>query len=123
MMPMIDVLLVLLAIFMLAQPMLLRTLDVQIPKEEKSEATAAAPPIVLEIDAAGALSINKRPIPAANLEATLRQIYIDRPDKVLFIKADGEVAYEEVVEAMDAARGAGVSVLGAVLGSPQDAGP
>ncbi len=114
--PMIDVLLVLLAIFMIAQPMVLRTLDVQIPRKERSEATASAPPIVLEIDADGSYSINKRPIPAGRLEASLRQIYMGRSDRVLFIKADGEVIYEDVIAAMDAARGAGVSVLGAVLG-------
>ena len=116
--PMIDVLLVLLAIFMIAQPVLLKTIDVQIPREKPSEATAAsAPPIVLEISADGNYSINKRPIAADNLETTLQQVYMNRPDKVLFIKADGDVVYEEVVAALDAARGAGVSVLGAVLGS------
>ncbi len=114
--PMIDVLLVLLAIFMIAQPVLLKTIDVQIPREKRSEATASAPPIVLEIDSDGNYSINKRPIAADNLEITLQQVYMNRPDKVLFIKADGDVVYEEVAAAMDAARGAGVSVLGAVLG-------
>ena len=116
--PMIDVLLVLLTIFMLAQPLLLKSVDVQIPLEEKSEATQAAPPIVLEINAEGRYRINNQPVPAASLEARLRQIYLNRPDKVLFIKADGEVVYQEVIAAMDAARGAGVSVLGAVIGSP-----
>lgn len=115
--PMIDVLLVLLAIFMIAQPVLLKTIDVQIPREKASEATASAPPIVLEIDSDGNYSINKRPIAAGNLEASLRQVYMNRPDRVLFIKADGDVIYEDVVAAMDAARGAGVSVLGAILGS------
>jgi biopolymer transport protein ExbD len=115
--PMIDVLLVLLAIFMIAQPVLLKTIDVQIPREKVGEATVSAPPIVLEIDADGSYSINKRPISPDNLEASLRQVYMNRPDKVLFIKADGDVIYEDVVAAMDAARGAGVSVLGAVLGS------
>lgn len=115
--PMIDVLLVLLAIFMIAQPVRLQTLDVQLPREKSSEATASAPPIVLEIDADGAYTLNKRPIASGNLEAMLRQVYRNRPDKVLFIQADGDVVYEKVIAAMDAARGAGVSVLGAVLGS------
>jgi biopolymer transport protein TolR len=115
--PMIDVLLVLLAIFMIAQPMLRRTIDVQIPHKERSEATASAPPIVLEIDADGSYAVNKLPIAHDELEASLREIYLGRSDRVLFIKADGEVIYEEVIAALDAARGAGVSVLGAVLGS------
>lgn len=113
--PMIDVLLVLLAIFMIAQPALLQTIDVQIPVDKPHEATLSAPAIVLEIDADGTYSLNKRRIPAHQLEATLQYVYRNRPDRVLFIKADGEVPYEEVVAAMDAARGVGVSVLGAVL--------
>ncbi len=113
--PMIDVLLVLLVIFMLAQPLLQRSIDVQIPLQQNTEASAAAAPIVLEIDAEGNYRINKQPVPASDLEARLREIYSQRPDKVLFVKADGEVIYHQVIAAMDAARGAGVTVLGAVL--------
>ncbi len=40
------------------------------------------------------------------LEARLREIYAPRPDKVLFVKADGEVIYQKVITATDAARGA-----------------
>jgi biopolymer transport protein ExbD len=114
--PMIDVLLVLLVIFMLLQPLMFKSLDVQLPLEEKRQATAEVPPIVLEIDGPGDYRINSEPVPTGRLEERLREIYVDRPDKVLFIKADGRVVYSEVISAMDAARGAGVSVLGAVLG-------
>ena len=113
--PMIDVLLVLLVIFMIAQPLLQKSIDVQVPKEEKAESANAAPMIVLEIGATGAMSINTQPVAAAQLEERLRQIYTNRPDKVLFIKADPEVIYQDVISAMDAARGAGVAVLGAML--------
>ena len=113
--PMIDVLLVLLIIFMVIQPMLQKSIDVQIPEKEQTEATEPAPQIVLEIDAEGGMAVNTQPVPPAQLEARLREIYTGRPDKVLFVKADGEVQYQYVIEAMDAARGAGVKVLGGVL--------
>lgn len=112
--PMIDVLLVLLVIFMLAQPLLQKSLDVQLPIE-KEVATAPSTPIVIEIDANGNLLLNTRPVPRDQLADRLSEIYSARPDKVLFVKASGEVIYQDVITVMDAARGAGVEVLGAML--------
>ena len=112
--PMIDVLLVLLVIFMLAQPLLQKSLDVQLPIE-KEVATAPSTPIVIEIDSNGNLLLNTRPVPRDQLGERLTEIYSARPDKVLFVKASGEVIYQDVITVMDAARGAGVEVLGAML--------
>lgn len=112
--PMIDVLLVLLVIFMLAQPLLQKSLDVQLPIE-KEVATTPSTPIVIEIDANGNLLLNTRPVPRDQLADRLSEIYSARPDKVLFVKASGEVIYQDVITVMDAARGAGVEVLGAML--------
>ena len=112
--PMIDVLLVLLVIFMLAQPLLQKSLDVQLPIE-KEVATAPSTPIVIEIEANGNLLLNTRPVPRDQLSERLSEIYSRRPDKVLFVKASGDVVYQDVITVMDAARGAGVEVLGAML--------
>ena len=114
--PMIDVLLVLLVIFMLAQPLLQRSIDVQLPIDKEDSSTPATP-IVLEIDARGNMTLNTRAIAADRLEERLRELYAARPDKVLFVKASGEVIYQDVIYVMDAARGAGVEVLGAMLPS------
>src|SRR5687768_10515651 len=113
--PMIDVLLVLLVIFMIVQPMLQMSIDVQLPKEEQTRDVNQIPRIVLEIAADGTMNINTQPVTAERLEARLREIYTGRDDKVLFVKPADDVLYEQVIKAMDAARGAGVSVLGAVL--------
>jgi biopolymer transport protein TolR len=113
--PMIDVLLVLLVIFIIIQPMLQKSIDVQIPEKEQQKATQPAPQIVLEIFADSRMAINTQPVAINNLEGRLREIYTNRPDKVLFVKADGQVQYQTVIEAMDAARGAGVKVLGGVI--------
>jgi biopolymer transport protein TolR len=113
--PMIDVLLVLLVIFMLAQPLLQRSIDVQLPIETETPLSDPAPQIVLEINDQGEFFLNLRPVGKDQLPDRLREIYAARPDKVLFVKASGEVIYQDVITVMDAARGAGVEVLGAML--------
>ena len=100
---------------MIAQPLLQRSIDVQLPIEQEEESTTPATPIVLEIDARGNMNINTRPVTKDGLQDRLSEIYSARPDKVLFVKASGEVLYQDVIVVMDAARGAGVEVLGAML--------
>jgi biopolymer transport protein ExbD len=113
--PMIDVLLVLLVIFMIMQPMLQRSIDIQLPVERDEPTAPSVPPIVLEVFPGGQYLLNKSPVPASMLQARLLEVYSNRPDRVLFVKADGAVKYGEVITVMDYARGAGVEVLGAVL--------
>ena len=113
--PMIDVLLVLLVIFMIMQPMLQRSIDIQLPVEKDEPTAPSVPPIVLEVFPGGQYLLNKSPVPAAMLAARMLEVYSNRPDRVLFVKADGAVKYGEVITVMDIARGAGVEVLGAVL--------
>jgi biopolymer transport protein ExbD len=115
--PMIDILLVLLVIFILAQPMLQRSIDIQLPieKEEQEEQQGDAAVIVLEITNNGSYFLNTAPVAKSALRARLIEVYAARPDKVLFVKAEGGVMYGTVVDAMDLARGAGVEVVGAVI--------
>jgi biopolymer transport protein ExbD len=65
------------------------------------------------------MSINKTPVSRDQLGTRLKEIYDPRPSKVLFIKADGSNKYQEVIWAMDVARGSGVKVIGV---PPKDAG-
>jgi biopolymer transport protein TolR len=116
--PMIDVLLVLLVIFMLAQPLLQKSIDVQLPIEKENEPPTESIHIVLEVDAQGRYFVNTQPVAKERLQERLTELYRGRPDKVLFVKASGEVVYQDVIDVMDAARGAGVTVLGAMLEPP-----
>ena len=70
--------------------------------------------IVLEVGPGGSYLLNQRPVAAAALEATLAQVFAPRPRKVLFVKGGEQVAYAEVVRAVDASRAAGVDVIGLV---------
>ena len=112
--PMIDVLLVLLVISMVSVPLLQRHLDLQIPVVRERSTSAPSQSIVLEVDARGSVSVNGQSIARQDLVTWLRRLYADRPDKLLFIKASGELEYQTVIDMFAAARAAGVKVLGLV---------
>jgi len=113
--PMIDVLLVLLIVFMLAIQQR-KALDVQLPDPPCAGCTGSNtdPQIVLEVLTGGRFALNRAEVPRGALAARLRETYAGRPTKVLFVKGDSAVTYQEVIWAMDVARGAGVKVIGAV---------
>jgi biopolymer transport protein ExbD len=90
--PMIDVLMVLLIIFM-----------VIVPSSRKA---------LVEVLPGGQYTVNKQPVQAAALAQRLKEIYDPRPDKIIFVKGDPQVKYQDVIKAMDIARGSGVKVIG-----------
>jgi biopolymer transport protein TolR len=111
--PMIDILLVLLIIFMITQPLSRMALDVQVPPPDTPQTTKAPPSqIVLELADDGGYAINGQPLPKDQLDTQIHAIYDQRPAKLLFIKAGGNRIYQDVIEAMDVARGAGVQIIG-----------
>jgi len=118
--PMIDVLLVLLVIFILAQQVLQRSIDVQLPVDKEDQDAPSLAPIVLEIDASGAMFLNKTYVTEPQLPGMLTQVYSDRTDKLLFIKALKGVTYGDVLHVMDVAKGSGVEVLGAMLPTAEE---
>jgi|SwirhirootsSR3_FD_contig_51_7069748_length_647_multi_3_in_0_out_0_1 biopolymer transport protein ExbD len=114
--PMIDVLLVLLIIFMMQIPLNRMAMDVQVPSDEKQkqQKNVKSDQIVLELQDNGGFAINTKPVAKQALDAELHTIYDQRPAKLMFIKASPNRQYQDVVEAMDIARGAGVQVIGFV---------
>lgn len=113
--PMIDILLVLLIIFMIQIPLNRRAMDVQVPpdtRNQNSESNTPSNNIVLELLRNGGYAINNDTVPFQQLDARFHQIYDSRPAKVMFLKAAPTRKYEEVIQAMDVARGAGVQVIG-----------
>ena len=112
--PMIDILLVLLIIFMIMQPLARKSVDLQLPDPTPQDKPPDAKPdqIILEILPNGTFAVNKEPMTRDNLARRLKEIYDPRPEKIMFVKGDPEAVYQDVVWAMDMARGSGVKVIG-----------
>jgi biopolymer transport protein ExbD len=112
--PMIDILLVLLIIFMMQVPLQRKAMDTQVPPVETREQSeeGAGDQIVLEMLPDGSLAINSEPVSRAGLDAALHGIYDNRPAKLMFIKAARNRQYQDLIGVMDIARGAGVQVIG-----------
>ncbi|MGI9140256.1 MAG: ExbD/TolR family protein [Gemmatimonadaceae bacterium] len=119
--PMIDILLVLLIIFMLVIPLSRKAIDLQLPDPNPPPSSGPPPAqIVLEVLPNGQFLVNKQPVQKEALAAELKKIYDPRPEKIIFVKGDPTVKYADVIWAMDVSRGAGVKVIGI---PPKEAAP
>ena len=112
--PMIDVLLVLLIIFMVVQQGMQRGVAVQVPPPVHSSVPGSPEQFVLEVRPGPEYLLNLQPIEPALLEARLRKEFAPRARRVVFVKGAEALSYGQVVHALDAARSAGVEVVGVV---------
>src|ERR1051325_6866957 len=111
--PLVDVVLVLLLIFMLTAPMMYRGIDVNLPKAA-AKPTAVEERMILTVTKDRTLFLNDKPVSLATLETQLRDTFKGRTDRTLYLKADAGLAYGAVIETMDRVRRAGVERLGRV---------
>jgi biopolymer transport protein ExbD len=115
--PMIDVMLVLLIIFMIVTPALASGFQAEPPQGINLKAHPKDEDLdqVLGIDKAGNYYLNKKAVRAEDLPAIIKGIYDARQvDKILYLKADKELAYGKVIDAMDVAGHNGVRLLAAI---------
>jgi biopolymer transport protein TolR len=114
--PLIDVVLVLLIIFMVLTPAMLKHVRVAVPEKTKDSAPSPAEdvPIVVEYTAKGELTINTELVSAEQLASKLAERLRSDQRKVVFFKAEDDAAYGQVVRLMDIARGAGAKTLAIV---------
>jgi biopolymer transport protein ExbD len=113
--PMIDVLLVLLIIFMLIVPVTSSGESALTPKPARNDASRNGA-VVLEVlrgtGGSEGFRINQQAVSREDLPARLQAIYANRADRVLFVKADDELAFAKVAGVIDMAHAAGVDRVG-----------
>lgn len=112
--PLCDVLLVLLIIFMVITPMVQKGIDVKLPETTADTGSTPQGLIVLTLKKDLSILINQEAIEMNMLLNRLRTIYEARQDKTIFIRADAKVSYASVIDLIDIAKGAGVDVTGII---------
>ena len=114
--PMIDIMLVLLIIFMIVTPLIAAGFKATLPKGKNLDPRPEGEnEVVLGIDESGNYFLDGRPLPSGTLEDQLRSRFATRTeDKILYFKADNQLKYSKVQEAVETARKAGVRVMAAI---------
>jgi len=115
--PFVDVMLVLLIVFMVAAPLMLSAVPVNLPGGAAAPATPPAEPIVLTLDREGRAFLRDEPIALADLGARLRTLAAAGTDRPVHVRADRLLPYGEVLVAMAAVSGAGFARV-ALLAEP-----
>ncbi len=115
--PLVDIMLVLLIIFMVAAPLSITGIKVSLPTSKAKGANVTPKRIVLSIDQDGNYFMDQGKIPPEALEGKLQAVFSVQDLKEIYIRADRKVRYEKVVDAMSAAKLAGVTKM-SMLTSP-----
>ncbi len=119
--PFVDVMLVLLIIFMVAAPLLTVGVPVELPKTAANALpTDQEEPLTVTLTAEGAIAIQNTEVTPEELLPKLRAIAAEREGQRVFLRADGAIPYERVVQVMGALNAGGFSNIGLVtdIGGP-----
>jgi biopolymer transport protein TolR len=116
--PLVDVMLVLLIIFMVTAPIIQQGVEVSIPKVKAAALKSNEEEFVVSITREGETYLNDAKLQPAELTDKLQAISHTRPDLQVFIRADEQVAYGEVIRTMAAIKAAGIENVGMVTQEP-----
>lgn len=111
--PLVDVVLVLLVIFMVTAPMLYRGMDITLPTSSSNNIKPEAR-VVVTIERDQKIFVDKDPVPVGLLESKLKALKQDNAEVSVYLRADRDVPYGTVIAVMDGVKRSGIEKLGMV---------
>lgn len=121
--PFVDVMLVLLIIFMVTAPLMTTGVEMDLPRAEAPPLTGAEDQLVLSITAEERYYIGDNEFPVDEVPAKLAAIAEANPDQQVFVRADGKLPYEKVLQLLAVAKNAGIPKVGLVTQPGGGPGP
>ncbi|MEM9248362.1 MAG: protein TolR [Pseudomonadota bacterium] len=116
--PFVDVMLVLLIIFMVAAPLMTVGVPVELPRTAaEALPTETEEPLTVTLTAEGGVAIMTTDVPFDDLVPRLQAVATERSDDTIFLRADGVIPYERVMQVMGALNAGGFSNIGLVTDS------
>lgn len=112
--PFVDVMLVLLIIFMVTAPMMTTGVELDLPRAEAAPLTGSDDQLILSITAKEEYYIGDRGFSFEDMQAKLTVISKENPDQPVFVRADGTLPYERVLQLLAVAKNAGITKVGLV---------